>query len=1269
MSPLAIVAWVVGVLLVLALLVVAIWWLRTQSGAAIRGFYGAVRNMEQEQGVQDRYQSPWLLMLGNDVQGAQLCSCWHLLPTDKPTWFGRWWSDPDGAVLVVPESLFLPDEGLKLQRGSWWRLLGLISRLRSRRPLDGVIWTVSASRLWEDEQAAALGIAARRRFIDLLQRLGLSLPVYVVITDMEQVPGFQELITALPKESRERTLGWTSPFAPEAHWQSEWSGLALDQVIRALVEAITEVGALSGHLGEDLYGLPERFEVLRRNLQTLLDPVFQGNAQNEAPRFRGLYFTASEASTSAAGFSASDTALLQSTFARQLWQRRIVAEQGLAQAVPRLLRLRQRWQWVVGVTAGIIGVVWAVAMVWVWQASVKDARELSRQLLVAQKGYVAVVDEDHRLGPTRRNVQTFWQLMEQSPRWHFASLVLPTSWFSSLDHQRDQALRDIAMSHMMLPLRDLLQANLSRLRAIQGTDRRPGLESEDPAQWPTYIKSRDLVERATALEQQLQWWNKAVSNRKTPLDDLASLSNLALGLNLNAGTLHRAAFYNQHLAKMQTANLIQVDLPSERLTIGANFKELMGRWLDQYYLAENFVRQAGYLKLHLDQLESGAVNSLSELEDLKAMIDDLQTVVSLTNSAWSRGKGQDLVPGYSALMDKVRQSALLGAPLEQSLEDQAARLQQSFRDQWIVKTGSRGNLLIQQGSGQLLLQEHVLQLDNAIAALFRRDFVALAMRADDSAGGSYQSLDSDGLKNALTYFASYKSYASEEMPHIPPAYRGPMLRVAASAAAKAMWLGLENSHGPSQGATAFNIRTDQALAVQSAFIELKRADLASNLQTSLNGRALTEVDSALEQINAQAVFHERVDIDSWDGSKNFGLQLFRANDVQDLKLDLKQQFNSMQSITETQAPALEWLSAQQQNLGAGDFDRFTRLNALYAELLKYKEQNPASSPALMEQLVSRDFIDMDTGSCEQILSSANLPGGRGELALRVQTLQQGAMRRCQALQQQQAVQAWNELAGYFNQYLAERFPFSHGLQAVDAEPARVQHLLELIDTRLPKAQAGLLLSQSPERLAAADFLDRLKQARAWLGPLFLRDASGMIGFDMDVRWRTDREEERGADQVIAWGLNAGSQQINYPGDAQQRLRWMLGQPVRLTLRWARNGPERPLSDPSQPSLAVSDLEAGWEYGGPWSLLRMMRSHLSVVRQPSMDYTDFPLTLRLPVRGSANGNAQTMMFIRLSLMTQGGKLPLALAPLPVRAPLSPFLNFGTASTAVGNQGAL
>ncbi|WP_166220804.1 type VI secretion system protein [Pseudomonas atagonensis] len=1263
MSTLTIVAWVVALLLLLVIIAAAVWWLRTQSGAAIRSFYAAVRHMEQEQGSRDRYQMPWLLMLGDETQGTQLVTEWRLQPTDKPAWFGRWWSDPEGAVLVVPQALFLPEEGMHVQRSGWWRLLGLILRLRSKRPLDGVIWMVPASRLVNLEQAASLGLAARRRFIDLLQRFGLSVPVYVIVTGLEELPGFQELISALPDEARERTLGWSSPYARDTVWQGQWSDQALDRIHRAVAEAVIEIGTLSGHLSPDLYALPERLETLRRGLQSVLEPVFQGNAQGEAPCFRGVYFSASQASEDARdGFSADDSGLQQSVFVRQLWRQRLVGERGLAQGVPRLLRLRQRWQRITAGVALVVGVVWAVAMLWVWNQSVKDAHELARLMQSAQKSYVAVTDEAHRVEPTRRNVQSFWRVLERAPRWDYVSLVFPVSWFSSLDTRLQQELFQSTQRHMLVPLHELLVGELNKIKAIRATDRRSSVESEDPAQWQNYQKATDLVDRALRLEQQNQLFNQVQNNPRVPLDDLVQLSNNALSLNLNAGTLPHAGFYNRLLVAGDGSDLQALDLSVDRPLIESNFSGLMERWLDQYFLADNFVSKAGYLKLHLEQLEVGSGNSLRELEDLRALIDDLQAAIALTNSTWSRGKGQELVPGYREFLDKVRKSTLLGPAVEQQLDQQASKLQQSFRDQWIAQVGSRGNLLVQQGSGQLALQEQVVKLNNAVQALFKRDFVSVALRANqDNVNLQGQTVDGDDLNTSLNYFTSYKSYVAEELPRIPPAYREALLQTAEAAAAQAMWLSLKDHNDQTHPYAVFNVQAEQAMALQKAFVEVHRNDLAARLQGALNRRAMAQIVAGLDEITAQPLFGGRAEISQWDGSKNLGLQLYGASDVQDLKLSLKQQFNTMLGITERRQSALQWLMTQQGNLSALDYERVTQFSALNDELLKYKDSNPASSPAQIEQLVSRDFVEMDTASCVQVLQTANVAGGRGTLAMRAVELQQSAMQRCQFLQQQQAAAAWNELANYFNQYLADRFPFANGVQAQDADPARVQHFLEVIDKRLPVAQAGLVLSQTPERLAAEDFLNRLKQASGWLTPLFVRDKSGILGVELDVRWRTDREEERGADQVIAWGLLAGSQQINYPVPAEQpNLRWIVGQPIRLTLRWARNGKERPVNDPLQPNLVVRDLEAGWEYGGPWSLLRLMRAHFSVQRQPSMDYTDFPLTLRLPVTASTDSVTTefTRMFVRVSLMSQGSKLPLSIAPLPTRAPRSPFQLTGT-----------
>ncbi|MBM2601258.1 type VI secretion protein IcmF/TssM N-terminal domain-containing protein, partial [Pseudomonas sp. BDPW] len=483
-------------LVLLALLLGALgWWWRTRGGTEIRSFYAAVRQMEREQGWQGRYEAPWLLMLGNETEGEQLCATWRLLPVARPAWFGRWWSDGEGAILLVPESVFLPDEGLRRQSGAWLRLLRLFLRLRGRRALDGVVWNIPLARLQDGEQAANLGLAARRRYVELTQRLGLSLPVYVVITGLEDLPGFQELLAALPEEARERALGWSSPFAAEAAWQSRWCEQALEEITATLTESIVELGTLRGQVNNDLYCLPPRLESLRGSLQALLEPVFQGNARGEAPRFRGLYLSGSEAAGAASdeALPAVDAPRRRSSFASQLWARRILAEEGLAQAVPRILQLRQRWQRGIGLAALCLCLLWGGLMTWVWRDALRDAGELSQLLHGASERYQPLDDDTRRAAQVRQNVQAWWQLVAQAPRWRFTSLAFPSSWFSSLDARIDSAYRRVSERLLVRPLRSLLEGEASDLRAIR-SDGQPGLkEGDDPSQWKDYLAAKDLV--------------------------------------------------------------------------------------------------------------------------------------------------------------------------------------------------------------------------------------------------------------------------------------------------------------------------------------------------------------------------------------------------------------------------------------------------------------------------------------------------------------------------------------------------------------------------------------------------------------------------------------------------------------------------------------------------------------------------------------------------------------------------------------------------------
>lgn len=1262
MSTLAIVLSVIGILLLVLALVVLFWWLRTQSGMAIRSFYAAVRKMEHEQGFESRYQVPWLMLLGDPREGSQLCLDWQLTPVGRPAWFGRWWADQDGAVLVVPQGIFLPRDGSNASTFVWRRLLGMLLRLRGQRPLDGVIWNIPLGQLQDGAQSVTDVIVLRRRFAELLQRLGLGLPVYVVITGFEDMPGFQELVAALPEEGRERLLGWSSPYGLDAGWQSHWLDDALDAVVQSMQAAIIEVGALKGELAEDLYRLPDLLLALKGNLRTLLEPVFQGSTHGEAPRIRGLYLGASQARTESnpAQLYPDELPAKQGVFTQMLWRQRFLSEQGLAQALPRVLRLRQRWQKTVGGVAVVLGLCWLVGMLWVWQGRQQDARELSRLLQATHAGHVSLRAPERRQEQARLNVQAFWTLLQQSPRWHFSSLVYPTSWGSSLDAQMDQLLRSMARREALVPLQQLQDYQLRTLLTIRNEQRRPDVESAQPDQWPTYVKARTLAEGVVSLERHNRLLNDALIGQESVIESLSQLSNDALGLSLDPSSLSKRALYDQTLRNLAAPALRPVDLEPNRKQLSGQFQALMKFWLAQYFLAGNFVTPAGYLKRHLNDLEYGRDTSLNKLEEINGLIGHLEDLIVLTNSAWSHGSSEELVPGFRDLMNDVKQSRLLGPNIEASITLEAEQLRRTFHSQWIEGAASRDNLLQRQAGGTLVLQEHISKLSRSIADLLKRDFAVSAMRRPDSAidARALGNVTEQQMTQALVYQQSYQSFVTQELAQIAPDYRAGMLKAAEQAAALAMWSELTTStsgynYGSAQ--SRFNVSVEQAMQVIQALKALGRADLASTLQSQLTLRAMVDIDAVLTDIDTLPLFTKRYPISEWDGQPNLGLRLFRATDVQDLKSSLARQFVEISASTEKVTPELTWLRMQ-SDLPLPLQEKVSRLGSITDEMQKYKAQNPSSSPALFEQLVSRDLVEMDLGNCLQVLSTASLPQNDGDLARYTRDITEQARQRCNQLQIQDAAKAWSALADYFNQYLAGRFPFSYSLESGDADPARVKHLLELIDTQLDVAEKGLVLAPPGSRLAAEDFLSRMKQARTWLGPMFIRDPAGTIGVELEVRWRTDREEERGADQVIAWTLNGAGQQITHPGEAGQRLRWNVGDPLQLVLRWARDSSQRPSIDPLQPSMAVNGLEAGWEYRGPWALLRMMRSHVVPQRLPNMDYTDFPLTLQVPVRGALDASPQAQMFIGLSLLSQGSKLPLSIQPLPVVAPGSPFASF-------------
>ncbi len=1249
------------ILLVIVVLLLLCYGLSKMDRLA-RSFIDSVKKMEKDSGIEGRYQVPWLLLLGDDQNSAEsLCRAWQLKSEEKTAWFGRIWYASDAVVLVPPHDIFMQADGALVALSAWRRLLGALLRVRGQRPIDAVIWAISAERLLAKGEVLQAEIMLCKQFQDAQQKLGQTLPVYWLITGLQEIAGAKELIESLPDQAQDCALGWSSTLPLASVYQREYLDKAISQLQNQLGDCIDEIGALNGGVSDALYLLPRQFDALRAPLLVLGDAAFQSNALGDAPVLRGLYFVGAYQphQDDMDGFTPVGAQVpAMPIFAGRLLRQRIAAERGLAQPIVRIMSLRQRWHRYVCIGMGVFCAVWLLAMVWIWQSERQEAITLNYLLSELGSGQS---EEQTDNDSASQAVSGLWHMLVNAPRLHFASVVFPGSLLSSFDQDLDKKVANLFKTQWFASIYVQLQADLVFLQALgANSDVSSGDTTTSPENWPRYLVAQRLMQEASLLEQDVILYNRALRGGNDALNSMTNLSNRLWSTDFHPERLHLRAklegILRQYAPEMGKLIRLQDAVKQTK----SNFSGLMKSWLDRLYGDTTFTEMADNVQTHLTDLQSNNRNSYAELDALQRQIALLKRLIAASNSAWSSASGQDLVPGYSTLLNHARSSSFVGKEAVQQIEAHASSVRKAFQERWSNQDSS----LTAQGA--LGLREEVVQLQSAIRYLFEQDFVmqAHSVGPKTTALSGLKGMNEETLRGAMENYQSRQRYQAQNLAKVPDVYRSALGAFASKSTANAMWHvlgGYADDEVQSRGKDSLDDLIHAAPATSAAFVELGRNDLANELNREITDRALQSLRQADAQLAELALYQpKQATFSWWDGKKNASYKAFKASNPFELQQYLVRQFEQLASVAVNQGVVMEWLAAHPKGVSVKDMQMIMRWRGVAVDLKKFKEKAPDSGPALLAQLISKDLNEIDVNSCHSSLQQLELPAGPGYFFERAQRLVSLANERCSGLRAQSSAYAWQQLALYFNQYLAGRFPFAANTGAADADIERVSVLIRLIDSYLPSALAGMDEGDAANMQAARLYLQGLQNARELLGPLLVRGTAEQpqpLGVDIDVQWRSDKEKEQGADQVVEWSLGLGAQRLRYPQGERAKLRWLLGQPVTFALRWAKDSPRLPAEEGMQPNLMVSEQTAEWRYGGAWSLLRFLRNHQAPAGMVLQDEFAYPaLLFSLPIRGLSKDNPHAQMFARFGISAVGAKtlLPVHLInALPLKAPVSPF----------------
>ncbi|MDR0528818.1 MAG: type VI secretion system membrane subunit TssM [Zoogloeaceae bacterium] len=281
------------------------------------------------------YELPWYMLIGNPGAGKttailnsglkfplaeQMGEAFQsfgksaVISGEGGTKHCDWWFTNEAIMIDTAGRYASQDSDPQNDSAEWFGFLNLLRKYRTQAPINGVILVVNVAELINQDKSVRMVHAGhlRGRLLQLRQKLGIRFPVYVIVTKMDMLEGFEQYFSYLTSESRAQVWGFTLPyrhhekksiFSKRDDSKSKQKlTICLEQHFSALVERLEAGLALRFQEEFDLerrrllYALPLEFASFGQILIPFLDEVFLDSPYDATQlhnTLRGVYFTSS----------------------------------------------------------------------------------------------------------------------------------------------------------------------------------------------------------------------------------------------------------------------------------------------------------------------------------------------------------------------------------------------------------------------------------------------------------------------------------------------------------------------------------------------------------------------------------------------------------------------------------------------------------------------------------------------------------------------------------------------------------------------------------------------------------------------------------------------------------------------------------------------------------------------------------------------------------------------------------------------------------------
>lgn len=1170
------------------------------------------------------------------------------------------------------------------------------------------------------------------------KRLGIRFPIYLVVSGCESIPGFTGFGRRLPEQLRDEAFGWSSPYGIETAFRPDWVKEAFrsvsDRLRRVQAELLT--AEVPPEDADDVFFYPGELVALEEPLRAFATRLFQQSAYHETLIVRGIYFTGA-AEEDLGGGEEELVEPPKTLFVRDLAEQKVFPEANLGSPTAATLLARNRRVLTTQVALFVTALLLA-AGTWWGSLSLHEGNQVlvpfldsvSRDL-VAMRESRSRGDAPNRVQARRRASELFDGLSRMRLD-RYSSIFLPASWFASTDRELRTSIRVGFEEIIYLALRldleqrteDLLNARTFGRTAEAGpssvalalaqnpigrAERQQPLIS--PLRQPAFQDLRTFVQELVELERKKTLYNGLGKDDGRDLDRLGELVDSLFGYRVPEGFFDRSGLYASAAVEARRQPLRSKQYQE---AAGERLRELARSFDHAIYEESALLELLTTLEGELDRVRRGAwlaEQGAAEVTALTELLEAADQMLSREEVEWIFRPRFELGDEYGEVMSAAQSTDFVDPEIPRQLmqdsEVRWIRLRSRLAD---LRSPITGSLLALDEAGRPLpqLSADLQVLKTALQGLEDERFMVVERGQPIRTivpAGSVMRWDTNLLEQAVGLYEPYTKFLEAGLALFRPELRGPLQLVAKRRLQEGITDLIARSQGtapaPSLGSPQLferELRGEIEILQRSAPILGRLLAILEELQlwephrkvsrlVSLQGfQFLERVDDLLTEKGLYEPLEG--DFSWWQGSNGLALAAFDVADDAELASYLDRQRDRVQYLARQLAePLVASLSAARADQDPTYGSLYFRWQQILAQLDGYQDKRPGNSLAQLESFILEELPQKNLRRCSKETAAPARTGSRSDFFLaRLEHLRTSLRRRCTVLVGDRALVGYRQLAEVFNRTLAGRLPFSEETQSAfgsAVEPEVLRDFFELHDrhsalVRAVPADAESFFGKGPEIL---DFMSKLARVRTFFAP-FLdppeegKEPTEVPTYDVKAEFRVNREREEGALDVLGWYLEVGDQVLSFR-DSDTRSRWELGEPLRLRLHWAADGPRAPVPPTDRPGVWVDGRNVVFESKDRWALLTFLRQHQAARR----DFAGFsdpqPHTLRFEIEtlstlkpepaeddagggkrkdGKAVGVVQipetARVFVRLLVMPPDGETALELPVFPAQAPELP-----------------